>query len=671
VPEAEEVITDVARHATVFARELWQRRRKGKADDGRIFLRDVSHRLDLLIAAVFGAGLPIRFAQAPAPPTFLSKVFRREEWPRHATALPATDGTGIWLPPKLEAGEHDHGVEWYRVMALQQAIRLHRGSAKALPALGSPLEQAIFCVLEARVADEEIGSMLPGMRPSLAAFRLAALQARPPLNHFPQSRRALEEFARTVMSDVFAIKGTQSVEASCESARALASELVRDAPKPRGKQLLYLDRWTGELFPFPALREQVAGGAPPTEDSPTASPRSARLPRQPKVREATEEEDDKKPGAWMIQTSQPHEQAEDPVGMQRPTDRDEMTAAEDFADALSELPEARLVSTPGRPKEVLLSEEAPAARSKRQGMQAGSDIDTPLRYPEWDYRTGGYREPGSTVHLLPVQEGVQDWVDMALREYRSMLDLIRRRFEMLRTQRLRLRKQIEGEEIDLEAYVDSYTDYKAGLPMGQGLYQTLRPSRRDVAISLLIDISGSTDGWISAGKRVIDVEREALLLVAIALQGLREPYAISGFSGEGPHGVTIRPVKSFEEPYTEAVARRIAALEPEHYTRAGAAIRHCTSTLMLQQAKHRLLLLLSDGKPNDVDEYEGRYGVEDMRQAVTEARLQGISVFCLTIDRQAANYLPAIFGAHHYALLPKPELLPTVLLDWMKRLLSA
>lgn len=116
------------------------------------------------------------------------------------------------------------------------------------------------------------------------------------------------------------------------------------------------------------------------------------------------------------------------------------------------------------------------------------------------------------------------------------------------------------------------------------------------------------------------------------------------------------------------MARRIASLEPEHYTRAGAALRHATATLMQQPAHHRLLLLLSDGKPNDIDDYEGRYGVEDMRQAATEARLQGIHPFCLTVDRQAAAYLPQVFGPHHYAMLPRPERLPIVLLEWMKRL---
>lgn len=670
MPEAEDVITDAARHATVFAQELWQRHRRDKTDDSRLLLRDVSQRLDLLVAAVFGCGVPIRAAQVPAPPTFLTKVFRRDEWPRQSAAVPATDGISIWLPPMLSLAEREQALAWYRVMAMQQAMRARRGSSCILPQLTSDLEQSIFVVLEAQAADEELVRSLPGMRAPLLALRLAALQARPPLDHFPQSRQSLENFVRSLMDDKLEGNDPPSSAASRQRAQALASELDIHSSTARPVQALYKDMWTGELFPYPASGVSDYGSTSPPDMNAASTPKSARMPRQPKVRDAPEDEDDKKTGAWMVQTSQPHEQAEDPIGMQRPTDRDETTAAEDFADALSELPEARLVSTPGRPKEVLLSDDAPTPRVKAQGNRATGGIDSPLQYPEWDYRMGAYLEPGATVHLLPSQEGAQEWVDRTLREYRSMLHLVQRRFEMLRTQRVRLRKQLEGDEIDLEAYIDSYTDYKAGLPMAQGLYQAVRPERHDVAISLLIDVSGSTDGWISADKRVIDVEREALLLVSIALQGLDEPYSVSGFSGEGPQGVTIRHIKAFDEPYTGTVARRIAAIEPEHYTRAGTAIRHATAELMRQQAKHRLLLLLSDGKPNDVDEYEGRYGVQDTRQAVTEARLQGVSLFCLTIDRQAANYLPAIFGAHHYALLPKPALLPAVLLDWMKRLLS-
>jgi nitric oxide reductase NorD protein len=275
------------------------------------------------------------------------------------------------------------------------------------------------------------------------------------------------------------------------------------------------------------------------------------------------------------------------------------------------------------------------------------------------------------VHIGAAEEGPQEWVDRTLHEYRSMITLVRRRFEMLSAQRVRLRKQLEGDAVDLDAYIDAYADFRAGLSMPQALYQTYRQARRDMAILLLVDISGSTDGWIAAQKRVIDVEREALLLVSIALQGLREPYSVLSFSGEGPRGVQLRLVKAFEEDFGPAVARRIAMLEPQHYTRAGAAIRHATSMLMRQPARQRLLMVLSDGKPNDIDAYEGRYGVEDTRQAVIEARLQGISSFCLTVDRQAATYLPGVFGTGQYALLPRPELLPTVLLEWMKRLVQS
>lgn len=187
---------------------------------------------------------------------------------------------------------------------------------------------------------------------------------------------------------------------------------------------------------------------------------------------------------------------------------------------------------------------------------------------------------------------------------------------------------------------------------------------------LLVDVSGSTDGWVGADRRVIDVEREALLLVCLALESMAEPYSVQSFSGEGPQAVSVRSIKRFDEPYGNPIARRIAALEPEHYTRAGAALRHASSLLMAQRATHRLLLLLSDGKPNDVDVYEGRYGIEDTRQAVAEARLQGVFPFCLTVDRQAGSYMPAIFGPGQYGLLPRPELLPMVLLEWMKRLVS-
>jgi nitric oxide reductase NorD protein len=273
--------------------------------------------------------------------------------------------------------------------------------------------------------------------------------------------------------------------------------------------------------------------------------------------------------------------------------------------------------------------------------------------------------------LRPAAAGPQQWVDDTFAEHRSMLDAIRRRFEMLRGQRTRLRRQLDGDDLDLEACIDARADLQAGHSMAQALYRSQKRTKRDMAILLLIDISGSTDGWVSSGRRVIDVEREALLLVCVALGAMGDPYAVQAFSGHGPQSVSVQSLKRFDEPYGNHVATRIAALEPEQYTRAGAAVRHASATLMRAPASHRLLLLLSDGKPNDVDVYEGRYGVEDMRRAVVEAKLQGIAPFCMTVDRHAAGYLPGVFGVKQYALLAKPSMLPTVLLDWMHRLVMA
>ena len=434
---------------------------------------------------------------------------------------------------------------------------------------------------------------------------------------------------------------------------------------------MFKDWWTGELLELDAKSGFAVGSDKDSDNASgpaSADPtRSARLARQPKVREAPHDEDDTRQGAWMIQASAPHEVAEDPFGLQRPTDRDTQTAADEFAESLAELEQARLISTPGRPKEVLLSDDAPVGRTKHGGGE-GADGPEHIRYPEWDHRIQAYNDPGAIVRLLPAANGPQQWVDKTLAEHRSMLDAIRRRFEMLRRERTPLRRQLDGDNLDLEACIDARADFQAGHPMAQALYRSQKRTRRDMTIMLLIDISGSTDGWVSSGRRVIDVEREALLLVCIALGAMGEPYAVQAFSGHGPQSVSVRTLKRFDEPYGNQVAMRIAALEPDQYTRAGTAIRHASATLMREPASQRLLLLLSDGKPNDVDVYEGRYGVEDTRRAVIEAKLQGIAPFCLTVDRYAAAYLPGVFGAKQYALLAKPSMLPTALLDWMQRL---
>lgn len=676
--EAEDVLTDAARHATVYAQQLWRRHRGPAHAAQPLRLQDVARRLDLLLAAVFGRSFALRVAQVPAAPGWLARWMRRNALPPATAALPATDGVSLWLPAGFGAALDDaQAGELFRLHALRQAMRAVRGAAALVTAQDPPALADLHLMLEARAADYALAQRLPGMAAALERLRRDAAARRPPVQRLAASLQPVERLVQALLSDdpsssPWAGAPPLPLPASAEDVRRQAQALhawLQPALPPGA--VLWRDAWTGAFrLPGPAATLRAADAQHEEGQRSDRPPRSARLPRTPEVRAAHPDEDDRQPGAWMIQLDPPHEAAEDPMGMQRPTDRDDGTASEEFADALSELPEARMVATPGQPKEVLLSDDPPQARYKREAAPAAGE-GARLSYPEWDWRTGSYRERGATVRLLAPVPGPQAWVERTLAERATMLHEVRRRFELLRSRRMVLRKQLDGDEIDIDAWSDAQADFRAGLPLAQALYQQERRGRRDVAITLLVDVSGSTDGWIAGLRRIIDVEREALLLVCIALDGLNDPHAVLAFSGEGPHGVVVRSVKGFGERYGPEVARRIAGLEPEHYTRAGAALRHATAVLMQQAASHRLLVLLSDGKPNDIDDYEGRYGVEDMRQAVTEARLQGISPFCLTVDRQAASYLPGVFGPHHYALLPRPELLPQVLLDWLRRLVSA
>jgi len=680
--EAEDVIVDVARHTTIYVRDLWLRHRTPPEVPYTFALIDVNARIDIFITSVFGKGYPIRVAQLPHRPTFLSTFFKKIQKPYLKETIPATNGQSIWLPPDSGFTDEKMAQEFYRVMALQQVMRAERGAPFFFDQVNDPLLADIYLLLEAYAADKALNDLLPGMAGSINRLRQHALSKRPPLESFTKPRQPLEEFMRKLLQSdcrkpLADIPLSESPAQALIHAQTIAANLL---PKSNakikhllGSQPLLKDWWTGELR-SPPKESLSAPESTPGEDAgedDQASARSSHLQRRPEVREALDDEDeDQEPGPWMVQVEESHPNAEDPLGLQRPTDRDEETKAEEFADLVSELAEARLVSTPGSPKEVLLSDDPPDAQSQRE-LKAALKEGRGFIYPEWDYRARVYHNPGATVRLLSPHKGSQQWVDKTLEEHRSLLDLIRRRFEMLRARRVLLRKQPDGDEIDLEAYIDSYADFRAGSPMAEGLYQTRRTKDRNIAITLLIDISGSTDSWIANNRRIIDVEREALLLVCIALESMGEAYSVQAFSGEGRHAVTLRQIKDFDESFSNDIALKIAALEPERYTRAGAALRHASAKLMHMPAAHRLLLLLSDGKPNDNDGYEGRYGVEDMCKAVNEAKAQGIFPFCLTIDRQAANYLPGIFGPNQYALLPKPEQLPRVLLEWIRKLIVA
>jgi nitric oxide reductase NorD protein len=239
-------------------------------------------------------------------------------------------------------------------------------------------------------------------------------------------------------------------------------------------------------------------------------------------------------------------------------------------------------------------------------------------------------------------------------------------FGRLRPRRIDVGRQPDGPELDIEAWVAAVADVRAGSVVDDRLYTASRPARRRIALALLVDVSASTDAWVSGERRIVDIEKEALLVVCEALEAVGDRYAILAFSGEGPADVSVSAVKRFAEPFGSETRRRIAGLDADRYTRMGAAIRHASALLARERADRPVLIVLSDGKPNDVDVYDGAYGIEDSRQAVNEARRQGIQVRCLTVDREAPRYAHRIFGTHGFARLSRAERLPAALLEMLR-----
>ena len=276
--------------------------------------------------------------------------------------------------------------------------------------------------------------------------------------------------------------------------------------------------------------------------------------------------------------------------------------------------------------------------------------------PEWDYRINRLVANNCCVFEdNPPLSGTCELPE----HLKKLSTQVKKQFASLLPQRTWLRQQIDGDEIDLDAWHQFHTEVNSSANVPEPLlYRQLRANHRDLSCVLLADLSLSTDAWINNEKRVIDVIRDALYLFAESLDLIGDRFSICGFWSKRNELVNFLRIKNFNEKHNPQVRQKISNLEPGYYTRMGAAIRHASKLLAEESTSQRLILLLTDGKPNDLDLYEGRYGVEDTRRAILEARKKGLIPFCITIDHQAEDYLPHIFGTGSYAVIQKAEDLP-------------
>ncbi|MGE5156564.1 MAG: nitric oxide reductase activation protein NorD [Gemmatimonas sp.] len=544
---------------------------------------------------------------------------------------PGRDAATVFLPERIaifpEAGLNAALYRWLAAWFATAPV--------ATVTESDPLRRDLLMLRRARNTVAEVLARFPGLAGPYARLAIAMATARP---HRPLPRTEAE-----VEGIVLALLGTGAPpEGLLWPAMIGGRALPAKGPagyRPMLPCPLWGDSWTREPTP-----------SRPEDDEDAQRPESG--PPDNRKRFAFRERDDggDRRDPFILNRFEKILAMAEMVNVDRPADDSEDEEARKAADDLEELAIGRRSGRPATRLKFDLDLPPEAVDAAR--------LDGGQLYPEWDYRSRTYLPKHCRVLVGEASETGESWLpdETLLRDIRQ----VRRRFEALRPRHELMRAQADGAELDIDALVRARCDLRAGSGSLDRVHLAMRPQGHDLAVTLLVDVSLSTDAWVE-GYRVLDVEKKALLVLAHGLSACGDHHSILTFTSRRRSWVRIETLKAFGEPMTSVVERRIGALRPGYYTRIGAALRHAAAELACQPQRKKLLIVLTDGKPNDVDHYEGRFAVEDTRKAVQEARRLGIAVFGVTIDAEARSYFPTLFGRGGYAIVGNIRRLPAAL----------
>jgi len=600
---------------------LWHRfiTRRASPDfpEARVELADVQRTLGLLFRAM-GGGPGVGVAAAAGRDLLLRRnLLQQVAGTCRQLPVAWSDASNLRLPPSLavypEAELNRELYRWLALLAAQAGTMRHWGRDNQRWA-------------------KELLARYPALYPRYRRLVEAHLALRPDPAGLPADEAALERALRQALVE------PGSVERFPRSERA---------PWP-------LPLW---LYPPERLDEPQAGDLDEEDEGSLKAPSSGE--RLAPKRASRVEENTGKGGLLLFRLENLFSWSEH-VDLDRCGDDSEDLDAARVAEDLDELALSRQRLRKGGGLKLDL--DLPPAEADDLPLGEG------IRLPEWDYRRQCLKENFVTLQtMLPrgaEARGLPDRLAPLARR-------LRRQFEHLRSERQWLRQQPQGSEPDLKAWLDFHVERQHGACAERGLFLEQRQNRRDLACLLLADLSMSTDAHLDDTHRVIEVIGDSLLLFGEALSAVGDKFALYGFSSLRRQQVRLQELKGFNQRYDDLIRGRIQAISPGYYTRMGAAIRQATRLLGQCRQRRRLLLLVTDGKPNDLDLYEGRYGVEDTRAAVLEARREGLLPFCITIDREAGDYLPYMFGANGYTLIHQPQQLPFRLPQLYRQLTQA
>lgn len=426
--------------------------------------------------------------------------------------------------------------------------------------------------------------------------------------------------------------------------------------------------WISGVLQNP-LRGAPAGTSPDLETAPEALPtgteREGKSKEEVEVIEDTMKKEEENPVLHLFEKT---DTAEEYQGTRKNLDgSDEM---DDHGEAIDELDLRQVMRTNRRTASLyradLLIEQSgeEAAEVELEGRA--------IYYDEWDEKRRTYRprhcalfSEKPTVILEPTR--IAEHVGELRQRLRHQIRELRSTFTAISQARALRTRQRDGRELDLDALVDAHAQRVAGRTPDDRIWIARRRRNHDLAVLLLLDVSLSADAWV-AGRRVLDVERQAVFAIGEAIGEASFEFEVGAFFSNTRRDCRYVEVKGFKTPWASALPG-LFSIRPQGYTRIGPALRHATHLLDRTQAKRKLLILLSDGKATDLDRYEGRHGTADVRQAIREARKKEITPFALAIDADAKVYLPKLFGNSGFEVLPRPELLPQRLGHVLERVL--
>lgn len=282
-----------------------------------------------------------------------------------------------------------------------------------------------------------------------------------------------------------------------------------------------------------------------------------------------------------------------------------------------------------------------------------------LTYDEWDSSKRIYKQNFCKVYPKLQQKTDPNYYRNTITKNASTLLGLRKMLTNVNNKMQQQKRQTQGDEFDIDAITDLYVDVYSQRTPSEKIYISNRKKEKDLSILILLDISLSSDGY-TAGNRVIDVEKEVSILFGEILNEFNIDFSIDSFYSKTRNFSTYLTVKDFDENWNIA-KHKIGAVEPNGYTRIGAALRHAGARLDKRNTKNKWVIVISDGKPNDYDKYEGKYGINDVKQALRELNARNINSYALAIEAEAKYYLPQMFGQNHYQILTTPvELLQSL-----------